>query len=170
MANVLGETKLLTEYLRDRYGDYAWEVKPRLGATPYSRDVADLDDGERRILENQNRWADAVVILPDSLIVVEATLWDPANKIGQVEQYVELLPHTERFKQYAGRRVLGEIVTAQDDPLARMLIERHGLRYYVYTPPWFDEYLKKYPNRRRRPPLLGLPERAEAGGGASPGP
>ncbi len=152
----LGESRLLTEYLADRYAGADIILQARLGTDPELVGVTLLDDEERRLARNLNRRADAVAVTDTELVVIEASMQWPTTKIGRLMEYLLLVPATPDLVQYRGRRVIGEILTAIDDPMAKLLCERHGFRYVWVEPPWMAEYLAAYPDRKRRAPHAGM--------------
>lgn len=165
---MFAETRLLNEYLRDRYPDAVTLVKPRLGAFPAGLIRDTTDDAERRFASNFRRWADAIVIEDEQLIVIEAVMWDPGRKVGQIQAYIKLVPHTPELEEYHGLPIVGEIVTAQHDPLAQEVIEDAGFRYVHYEPEWMEEWLSLYPARKRRPAFTGRPGDRLEGEGPEP--
>jgi hypothetical protein len=48
------------------------------------------------------------------------------------------------------------LLTAQDDPIARVLCNRNGIRYVFWEPDWIDEFYAVYPQRRRKAAHPGL--------------
>lgn len=77
-------------------------------------------------------------------------MWDASKKLGQVLEYMRLAASTPDLAPYLARPIVGEIVTAQHDPLAQQVIQAAGIRYVHFEPPWIDEFYALYPKRRRR--------------------
>lgn len=163
----MGEKRLVMEYLVEKYAGYEWFVGYRVGADPEMAGGEYEDEAERRLARNVNYWVDAVVVTPTELVVIEATMYRGAAKAGKLLEYMMLLPATPGLRPYLGRRVVGEVVSAQDDPLGREVCKGLGIRFVVYEPPWLGEFWALYPDRRRRPAsgrlVLALQKAAEAG-------
>jgi hypothetical protein len=152
----LGESRLLAEYLAEQYAGAVISFQPRIGGDPEVAGVTIEDEGERRLARNLNRRPDAWAVTATEIVIIEASMQWPTTKIGRLEEYLLLVPATADLVEYRGRRVVGEILTAIDDPMARLLCERHGFRYVHREPPWMAEYLAAYPDRKRRAAHAGL--------------
>ena len=148
---MMGEKRLVMEYLAEKYSGYEWFVQYRVGSDPEMAGVEYEDEAERRMARNVNYWVDAVVVTPTELVIIEATMYRGAAKAGKLLEYMKLLPATPELRPYLGRRVVGEVVSAQDDPLGREVCADMGLRFVVYEPSWLPEFWALYPERRRRP-------------------
>ena len=155
--NMFAETRMLGEYLPMAYPGATWFLKLRVGRPRREKGAEPIDEGEINLARNFNRWADAVVVTPGEIVVIEAKMWDPSNAIGKLKEYMILARSTPELEIYASRPLVGEVVTAQHDPLAERIIRESGLRYVHYEPPWMDEFYAIYPDRRRTP-AGGLPD------------
>lgn len=148
---MMGEKRLVMEYLAEHYQGCEWFVQFRVGSDPGTVGVEYESEEERRLARNANYWADAIVVTPTELVVIEATMYRGAAKAGKLLEYMKLVPATPELLPYLGRRLVGEVVSAQDDPLGREVCKDLGLRFVVFTPPWLPEFWALYPDRRRRP-------------------
>lgn len=156
--HVEGETRLLMDYLQERYPADQWLTNVKVGTAIQPKVGLELTDAERRMFQVYQRFPDAVVITPHELVVIEATMHLPTEKVGRLLEYLLIVPHTAELKPYLNRRLVGELVTAQADAIAEKVARDHGLRYVVYTPPWLDDYFAIYPQRYRRAPAPGTIE------------
>jgi hypothetical protein len=154
--NMLAETRLLMEYLAEQYAGCQWWTQFRVGSDPEMVGVTFEDDAERRLARNVNRRVDALVVKPTELVVIEATMFRATEKVGRLQEYLLLLPATPDLQPYLGRPLVGELVTAQSDPVAEVLCRRLGFRYVFREPAWIDEFWAMYPERRRRPVHAGM--------------
>jgi len=160
--NMLAETRLLSEYVAERYPGAELYLQFRVGSDPEIVGLSLEDEGERRWARNACRRVDALVVTPTELILVEATMWRATEKVGRLQEYLLLARATPEIQAYRGRPLVAELVTAQDDPVARVLCARLGFRYVHYEPSWMPEFWAAYPDRRRRPPHAGMVERLAA--------
>lgn len=156
--HMMAETRLLMEFLTDTYPDDEWTLQARLGSDPEIVGVTLLDDAERRVARNFNRRADAVVIRPTEIVIIEATMFRATDKVGRLQEYLLLAPATPELAPYRARPLVGELVTGQHDPIAQVLCQRLGLRYVHREPAWMAEFWALYPDRRRRTPHSGMIE------------
>jgi hypothetical protein len=154
--NMLAETRLLMEYLAERYAGMQWFTQFRVGSDPELVGVTYEDEAERRLARNVCRRADAAVVTPTELVIIEATMWRATEKVGRLQEYLLLAPATPELQPYLGRPLVGELVTAQHDPVAEVLCRRQGFRYVFREPAWIEDFRAMYPDRRRRAPHAGM--------------
>ncbi len=153
---MLAETRLLSEYVAERYPGAEVHFQFRVGSDPEMVGVEIIDEAERRLARNINRRVDALVVTETEVVVIEATMWHPAPKVGRLQEYMLLLPATPEMAEWGGRRVVTELVTAQHDPVAEVLCQRLGYRYVHWEPAWMAEFYAAYPERRRRSLHAGM--------------
>jgi hypothetical protein len=158
---MLGESRLLAEWLAANHADRAWHIQFRVGTHPEVLGIDMEDEGEVRLARNLNRRVDAVIEPPPDLIVVEATMYRPTDKLGRLKEYLLLLQGTPDVASWPVCPVVPVLLTGQDDPVARVLCAEMGIKYELYEPPWLDEWLALYPDRRRRTPHAGMIDRAQ---------
>jgi hypothetical protein len=159
--HLFAETRLLMEYLAEVYVGSEWYVQFAVGSDPEIVGVHLENEAERRLARRFNRRVDALVVTPEELVVIEATMYRPSEKIGRLQEYLLLLPATPDVVQWMPRRVVGEILTGQDDGVARVLCDRLGFRYTLRTPDWLRDFWELYPDRRRRAPHAGMVTRLD---------
>lgn len=159
---MLGETRLISEYIAERYPGAIVHMQFRVGSDPESVGVQLYDDAERRMVRNANRRPDALVVTESELVLIEATMFKATDKVGRLQEYMLLARATPEIRQYGGRPLVGELVTGQHDAVAEILCGRLGFRYVHYEPTWMAEWWAMYPERRRRPMHAGMVEAAAA--------
>jgi hypothetical protein len=152
----MGESRLLGEWLAEEYAGRTWHLQFRVGTDPPSAGIDIADEAERRLARNVNRRVDALIEPPADLVVVEATMFRPTDKIGRLQEYLLLLPGTPEVAPWLRYPLVPVLLTGQDDPVARVLCGRLGIRYVFRPPVWLEEWLAMYPNRRRRAPHSGM--------------
>jgi len=155
---MLGETRLLMEYLAQAYPDDRWLTNVKLGTDLRPRTGVELTEKELRMLRVYKRYADAIVIQPGRVIVIEAAIWKAIEKVGPLLQYLALVPHTAELQPFLDRQVVGELMVAVTDAVADKLCRDHGIRYTVFAPPWLEEFFSIYPGRKRTAPAPGTIE------------
>ncbi len=160
--NMLAETRLLSEYLAATYKGAQWFINLRMGPIPQMPGLDLTDEGQANYIRRFNRWADAVVVTPAQVIVIEAKMWDPSTALGKLGEYILLARATPELLPFMDRPLVGEIVTAQHDPLGALVIRRAGYRYVHYEPAWIDDYYAAYPVRKRQAPHTPLVEELAA--------
>ena len=113
----------------------------RLGPTPQTVVNVQVTPQLEAMLRRFNLYADAISISPTTIEVIEAKVVADSGAISQVETYMDLVPSTPALKSYTGRTVSGSVVFGTDSAIVRQKAVRNGLGYYVFTPPWIEEYL-----------------------------
>ena len=151
-----GESRLLSEWLQATYADRDWHIQFRVGNDPAAAGFDMTDEGERRWARTLNRRVDALVEPPPNLVVIEATMYRPTEKIGRLAEYMLLLPATPDVAPWLSYPRDVVLLTGYDDPIARTLCQQAGYRYVYYEPEWIEEWRAIYPQRRRRAPHSGL--------------
>ena len=150
------ELRLVSEYVAANFPEGIKKFRVRLGTIHPGFDVSALDSGAKAMLTRFNRWADAVVILPDRLIIIEATIPPRAEKVAQLEMYEQLLTTTPEFEPYLNRRVEKLLVMGVKDPTVEIFARQRGIKVVVFVPEWLPEYLKER-SRRWSSPTRGGP-------------
>jgi len=155
---MLGETRLISEWVALTYPGRFWQLQFRVGHDPDFSALGIVDEEERRQMRNFNRRVDAVVEPPPDLVVIEAKMWDATSAIGRLKEYLLLLPATPEVKTWGPVKTTPVLLTGQHDPVAEVLCERDGIRYVFWEPPWIDEWYAAYGWRRRKAAHSGLTE------------
>lgn len=143
----LGEMRLIGEYVARTYGDATIFLRLRLGQLEPGPGAGDLSESERRTYNVYRRWADAVIVRPSELILIEAKMRAEPGVVAQLDLYARLLPYTPELRPYLNRPLVKELLVAIEDPVVSMLAREQGIRVSVYLPPWFGAWAA---HRRRR--------------------
>jgi hypothetical protein len=147
-----GETRLLQEYVSAVYGQEDVYLRMRLGAAMPLTPAAAEDEAGLAMVGVYRRWADAVVVTRDEVIIVEAKVRSNPGAISQLELYDELVPYTPELRPYLSRRRRLELVQAIGDPAVSRLCEKKGIRCVLWVPDWLPEYLAQLHRRETRAP------------------
>ena len=150
------EMRLVVEYLARNYPKYETRTRVRLGGVPKALDHPDLSEGERRALGVWRRWADAIVIMPTKLVLIEAKIRPGPEAIAQLELYKHLLPKTPELQPHKAKPIELVLLFALEDPVVEQLARAKGIRVVYFKPKWVDEYLSVLYPRERRAPLTDI--------------
>jgi len=138
-------------------------TRVRLGALDQPRYQGRYAPEELRALGVLRRWADAIVITKQDMVLIETKIRPTPGVVSQLEIYGELVQYTPELRQYQGRRLRLELVFAIQDPVVTAYAEKRGIRVVHFCPEWVLEYLEELYPREQRPPqargLLPEPER-----------
>jgi len=150
------ELRLISEYLAKYYGKYPTYTRVRLGAIHPDLLLPELTPEERRMLSVWKRWADAVVVTPTKLILIEGAIFPDPGDISKLLLYRELLKVTPEFEEWRDLPIEMQIVVAIEDPLLSKIARESGILVRVFKPPWIKDYLEIVARRARRAPLTFL--------------
>jgi len=116
------------------------------------------------MLKVRMRWADAVILLPEKLIVVEGKLRasEFLKGVGELQLYTHLVPHTEEFLAWKGTQVVGRLVIPFEDPAVIAITRRQGMETAIYKPTFWAAFLDTIQPRQGR---AIRPEEAQLLGG-----
>lgn len=146
------ELRMISEWLAQTYPEAAYETRVRLGRIEPRQEGAFVSDEEARMLGVFRRWADAIVYMPDRLILVEAAIRPEPGDISKLELYERLIPNTPELADFASLPVEKILLYAMPDDLLLTLAREHGIKVQYFRPGWVEEYLKElYPRERRSP-------------------
>ena len=146
-----GEMRMVAEYVQRTYPQGLVFMRLRLGVMEPDVGPRTLSPEEMAMLGVFRRWADAVVVTQDELIVVEASIRSDSGDPSKLVLYGRLVPSTPELKAFLNRRLVLELVVAVEDPAVTALAREMGIRVRVYPPPWLPEYLAQLHRRERRP-------------------
>jgi hypothetical protein len=164
---MLGETRLLSEWLAENYWGREWRLQYRVGPDPKVVAEQNLDAEATNYVRSFNRKVDALVLPPPETLLIEATMYRSTEKLGRLLEYGVLLQATPEYAKWRAHPLQLLLLTAQHDPLTQAIVERAGMRYVHWEPPWFAEWAALYPHRMRRASNVGLGDVPDRLAGAS---
>jgi len=133
------ETRMLSEYLLANYGKFSYIMDVPLGLVDEKIMAA---QGYQQAINAARPFrprADAIVILPNYLVLVEAKVWNTVNGLAKLPLYKTLVPLTPELKQYMPREVLMELVAGSAPSNLSLMAEAQGVKLRIYNPPWLKE-------------------------------
>ena len=151
------EQRLVSEYLAYRYGEYESRTHVHLGSLPARLGGRFAKEEDERLLGVFKRWADALVFMPDRVVLIEGKILPQPGVISQLLLYEELIPKTPELAEHKDKPIEKQLVCAIEDPLISELARRSGIGVIIYRPAWIDDYLRIV-HPWERTPGLELPE------------
>jgi len=89
--------------------------------------------------------ADAVVITPEEVVIVETETRRPVVGLSELLLYKDLVDETPDLKPYlTGRKIRLILVTPLPDDDVMRSCKKHGIEFVIYHPEWIDEHLKRW--------------------------
>ncbi len=132
------ETRMLSEYLLKNYANFSYIMDVPLGLVD-EKLMASV--GYQTALNMQRPFrprADAIVILPRYLVIVESKVWNTVNGLSKLPLYKSLVPVTPELKQYMPRGLLMELVVGAAPSNLYIMAEAQGVTLRIYNPPWLQ--------------------------------
>jgi len=146
------EIMMIGEWVAQTFPDVEWQTNMRLGSlTPRNKDGRFTVD-ELRLLGVWRRRVDAVVYLPDRLLLVEAVLQSHPGKLSMLKLYEKLVPQTPELRPYRELPVQKVLLYVIEDPVLNILAKEEGILTIQFVPSFFDEWFDKLARRKTRAP------------------
>ena len=136
------EQRLVSEFVAEFYGDYESRTHVHLGSTPARFKGMYAKEENGRLLGVFRRWADALVFMPDRLVLIEGKILPQPGVLSQLKLYEELIPKTPELSEHRSKPIEKILICAIEDPLISELARREGVRVIIYRPKWIDTYLE----------------------------
>jgi len=150
------ELRLVSEFLAQEFASWPYQTHVRLGSIRPRVEGAFVSDAEARMLGVFRRWADAIVFLPDRLVLIEAAIRPEPGDISKLELYERLIPNTPELSDFAALPVEKWLVYCIPDELLLVLAREKGIQVRYFRPAWVEEYLAELYLRERRAPHTPL--------------
>lgn len=126
------ERILAYEYIKTNYANIPHWIRVEVGPLP---------EGDNPLLFSRlRRWADAIIIMPDHIKVLECKMKADVHVIGQVLLYASLVPQTPLFARYAHLPVKPVVVTAMITDEVKQAIESAGIEVVIFKPSNFEQW------------------------------
>jgi hypothetical protein len=137
------ELRLVSEYVKENFPSDTVIERCRLGPAPnelikrYGSAKAD------KMYRPSMKWADAVVITPTEIILIEGKLRASSAAIGQLIVYRDLIYKTLRFEQYKHLPIRMQLVTPWVDPTIQSSLDDLGIEQVLFYPDWIEGYIRE---------------------------
>ena len=142
----------LMEWLVKNFPPGTFRTNVRLGAVSPELVERTVSPAERRALKVFTAQADAIVLLKEKVIIIEALVRPEWWKIQQLKQYKKLFKSTIEFKEHWDKPIELVLLTTISSPFHEKMCAEEGIRLILYRPKWIEEYLQTLAARKRRPP------------------
>jgi hypothetical protein len=158
---IQASTNLLHQWLEIAHPGAIIKYEMRLGPTPLSIPGFPVSPATEAMLRNNNMYADAVVIEPTQIFLIEAKIVATPSAISQLRAYASLVLGTPELSSHTGKQLIEMHLWAVDGELAHQLATQAGQAVTIYTPPWIEEYLATTYWKRRSAAVLQTPTPGE---------
>jgi hypothetical protein len=147
------ELAMVSDFLRDKGLLMNAQIRVRLGVPHPELLFHGITAEELRMLRVWQRWADAVVALPDKLILIEAKIRPRMGPLEALQVYSRLLQEDPSYTPEQKRNIEKWFVYAVEDPVLNGLAREMGIVPIRYEWRGLEGYLKLLAARERRAPL-----------------
>lgn len=135
------DTRYVSEFVSWAFPRDPLRVNVRLGPSPLELRMRYPDLDVDRWARVWAKTADALVITPSALVLIEGELRRPICALGELVVYRELLPQTESLQAYWRMPVRLVLLTPLPDPTLAPVLRRLEIEVVEYRPLWVEEYL-----------------------------
>ena len=135
------ETRMVSEYVVQEYAQFPVIQRVPLGKIS---EALLAEQGTAKAIKYSRPFrpeVDAVVILPQYLVLIEAKVWQVMNGLGKLPMYKSLVQHTPELRPYLPRDIILELVVARTDSNLEIMARDAGIRLKVYLPEWLQEVI-----------------------------
>ena len=147
------ELRYVSEYVTKFYPGRRFWTNLRIGAPHPSLLRPELEPAEIRLLTGWKRRCDALVVMEDTLHLIEGMIRPDPYHICRLEHYALLLPYTPELEAYKAFPVEKILVYPIEDPIVTYLARLHDCRAVHWRPEWLEEIIETFPHRLRRASL-----------------
>jgi len=145
------ERRLVSEFTVKFYEGYEVRFQVSIGATPRRLMGRFMTEATERLVGKFRRWADALVLLPDRVVLIEGKIVPQPGVISQLDLYERLIPKTPELQEHSHKPVEKLLVCAIEDPVVTQMAREQNIRVVVFRPKWIDDYLEIIPPREGTP-------------------
>ena len=143
------ESEYVAEYIQTYWRGRIYFLHFKITGPPKPLVSEELEPQEINMLKVYARWADAVILSPPTLYIVEAKLRvsDYLKALGELLYYRKIIKSNPEINWNEFKMVIGILVIPVDDPPFTTLARELGLRVDIYKPSFWEEFLRSQPAR-----------------------
>lgn len=141
------EERLVSEWAAEKHPDARTHFRVRVGELPPEAATVEKMGISPYMYGVVRHWADAVVIYPDRVIVVEGKLKLSSMALGQIIVNTELFGRTPEFAEAGHLSRTGLLLFAYGDDVTEDIASSMGYATEEYRPAWAK---KAYVDRLRK--------------------
>lgn len=134
---------MVAEYGRDRILPHRFIQRQPLGKID-ERLVADY--GLAKALKYSRPFrpeVDAVAVLPDSLVLIEAKIFKIIDGMAKLPLYASLVPHTPELKEYLPRSIIMRLVVPWTSDNLIIMAKSAGVEIDLFCPEWVESEVER---------------------------
>ena len=130
---------MVSEYLLQSYANFPTRTGVPLGKVS---DTLMAQAGYQKAILMSRPYrpeVDAIVFLPNYLVIIEAKVWNVVNGAAKLPLYKSLIPVTPELAEYKNREVIMELVVGWTNDNLELMAKNAGIRVRVFCPDWLTD-------------------------------
>jgi len=144
------ETMMIGEWVAQTFPTARWVTNVRLGTLQPRNDHGQFSQGELELLGVWRRRVDAIVYLPDRLLLVEAVLRSHPGKLSVLKLYEALARQTPELADFQALPIQLVLLYCVEDPVLNELARQQGILCVQYVPTFFDAWFATLRRREQQ--------------------
>jgi hypothetical protein len=140
----------LTEWLGMNFPPGSWRTNVTVGKVKVPENMSLLPEEYANLREALGAQADAMVFLPDQVIIVEAMIRHEPGVLEDLLKYKRLFFKDDTFEKYWSMPLRLLLLTPLDLGEYEKMAVDMGIEVVHYNPAWVQAYLATYPRRAGR--------------------
>ena len=136
------EVRLVAEYLKANYSKFPFVMAQPLGKID---EALMAKEGYQRAINISRPFrpeVDAIVILPNYLLLIEAKVWHVLPGLAKLPFYKSLVPYTPELREYMPREVLMQLVVGWTNDNLEIMARSADVQVVVFSPPWVGQVVQ----------------------------
>ena len=136
------ETRMVSEYIKTNYAQFTVLTAQPVGAIPEALMASEGYQKALGVMRPYRPEVDAIVVLPNHLLLIEAKVWNVINGLAKLPLYKSLIPVTPELKEYMPRDILMELVVGWTNTNLEIMALSAGVAVKVFAPAWLVEVVQ----------------------------
>ena len=132
------ETRMISEYMAAEYGKFTTMTSVPLGKVSNALSAEVGTEKAIGMMRPFRPEVDAIAVLPDYLVLVEAKVWNVVNGLAKLPLYKSLIQFTPELQQYLPRDIIMEIVVGWTNDNLEIMAREAGIKVKLYRPDWLQ--------------------------------
>jgi hypothetical protein len=130
------EHRLASEFVTKVFPNDRYILRCRLGSIDEKWKASMDPDLAERIFKVTKKWADAVVLRPSEVIIIESKVFAKGVALYQLQEYARLFTITPDFQKHVGKSIRKLLQCAVLDPDVVRQAPIMGVEVWEYRPTW----------------------------------
>jgi hypothetical protein len=130
------EPRWVSEYVSTRYANFPHGLRVPLGPIPKQLEEMYGPAKARRVYRPSRPEVDAIVYLPERLILIEAKIFRVMDGLAKLPVYKSLVPQTPELELYKDESIAMQLLVVKPAPWVEEAARAHDIELVAYNPDW----------------------------------